>query len=199
MSAVLVGLLGVVTLTALGWRDRPLSQQAGEWSAREIGGRMLADSAGCGRCHVDSGLADPLEQLASTPGPEWLAGHVTDPEMIAPGLREPPTPPQERETAAILAYVQRLARDPYPGFDPRREQASAVYAKYCIGCHELDGEGGDDGPSLSRVGAKHDGATLRRWIADPEAVDPMAEMPAFGGRLTSAELDAIAGYLASRK
>ena len=39
---------------------------------------------------------------------------------------------------------------------------------------------------------------LRRWIVDPELVDPKAEMPSFGDRLTDAQLDAISGYLASR-
>ena len=46
---------------------------------------------------------------------------------------------------------------------------------------------------------KHDAATLRTWIADPDSVNPDAEMPAFGKRLSAAELDAIATYLAARK
>ena len=63
----------------------------------------------------------------------------------------------------------------------------------------MDGDGGTDGPDLSRAGAEHDAATLRRWITDPEAVDPDAEMPSFEKRLSATELDAIASYLASRR
>ena len=41
--------------------------------------------------------------------------------------------------------------------------------------------------------------TIRTWIEDPEAIDPLADMPSFGKRLTPEQLDAIAGYLAARK
>jgi len=105
----------------------------------------------------------------------------------------------EREADAIVAYTWRLSRDPYPGFDPQREQAAAIFAKHCIGCHILDGDGGNDGPNVSSIGAKHDRPALRLRIEDPEAVDPEAEMPAFGSRLTADELEAVAAYLASRR
>ena len=74
-----------------------------------------------------------------------------------------------------------------------------MFARFCIGCHTIDGEGGKDGPDLSKIGEKHDAAYLQRLIADPEAVNPKAEMPSFETRLSAAELDAIATYLASRK
>jgi len=74
-----------------------------------------------------------------------------------------------------------------------------VFARFCIGCHTIDGEGGKDGPDLSNIGEKRDAAYLQRLIADPEAVNPKAEMPSFETRLSAAELDAIATYLASRK
>jgi mono/diheme cytochrome c family protein len=40
---------------------------------------------------------------------------------------------------------------------------------------------------------------LKTWIADPESVDPAANMPAFGTRLSDEQLTSIASYLASRK
>ena len=49
------------------------------------------------------------------------------------------------------------------------------------------------------MGRKHDAAYLERLIADPESVNPKAEMTAFGSRLTEAELKDIAAYLASRR
>jgi mono/diheme cytochrome c family protein len=119
--------------------------------------------------------------------------------MIAPGMREPPTTVHEREAAAISAYVRRASRQGYPGYPPDIETTAAIFARYCVGCHKIEGDGGTDGPDLTHEGSKHDAATLRRWIVDPELVDPKAEMPAFGDRLTDAQLDAIAGYLASRK
>jgi ubiquinol-cytochrome c reductase cytochrome b subunit len=196
-TAVAAG--AVASLTALGWRDRPINAPEAEWSPREIGGRRLAANRGCDRCHREGEVADPLEQRPVGRGPEWLAGHVLDPEMIAPGLREPPVTVTDREVAAIVAYVHQLSRAPYPGFPAQIETASTVFARYCVGCHKLNGDGGSDGPDLTRAGEKHDVEDLRRWIVDPESVNPEAEMPAFGKRLSQEELDAIARYLAARK
>lgn len=200
LSAVGVGFISVVALTSLGWRDRPASAASHEtWSLREIGGRIYAQKLNCARCHSDTGLADPLDGGPSTRGPEWIAGHITDPEMIAPGMREPPTTIHEREAAAIAAYARRAARDAYPGYSATVETVAPIWARYCVGCHKIEGDGGTDGPDLTHEGSKHDAATLRRWIEDPEQVDPDADMPAFGDRLNAAQLDAVAQYLASRK
>ena len=87
--------------------------------------------------------------------------------MIAPGMREPPTVVTEREAAAMVAYARRASRQPYPGFPAHIETVGAVWARYCVGCHKIDGDGGKDGPDLSHEGKKHDAATLRRWIVDP--------------------------------
>lgn len=200
VGAVAVGVAAVIGLTTLGWRDRPASAASADtWSLREIGGRTFAQKLNCARCHSETGLSDPLEALPSSRGPEWVAGHIADPEMIAPGMREPPAVIHEREAAAVVAYVRRASREPYPGYPPLTEASAVVFARYCIGCHKIEGDGGTDGPDLTREGTKHDAATLRRWIVDPEQVDPDAEMPSFGDRLTDAQLDAVSAYLASRK
>ena len=114
-------------------------------------------------------------------------------------MREPPATIHEREAAAVAAYARRAARDAYPGYPSNIELIAPVWARYCVGCHKIEGDGGTDGPDLTLEGTKHDAATLRRWIEDPEQVDPDADMPAFGDRLSAAQLDAIAEYLASRK
>jgi ubiquinol-cytochrome c reductase cytochrome b subunit len=199
LLTMIAGVGAVVSLTALGWRDRPITIPAADWSPREIGGRRIAANHGCARCHSEGGMADPLDQSPTGRGPEWLAGHIGDPEMIAPGLREPPATVTEREAAAIIAYVNQLSRAPYPGFPANIETASTVFARYCVGCHKLNGDGGSDGPDLTHAGRKHEIDELRRWIVDPEAVNPEADMPAFGKRLSKDELEAIAGYLASRR
>jgi ubiquinol-cytochrome c reductase cytochrome b subunit len=203
MTLVAAGVVAVVALTTLGWRDRPISAAGEAWSLREIGGRTIAGYSGCAKCHTDTGLADPLESLALSRGAEWVSGHVSDPEMIAPGLRQPPAQRSEREVAAILAYVRRVSRQPYPGYPAQTEVAAAVWARYCVGCHRIDGDGGKDGPELSHAGTKEgkpqDVATIRTWIEDPEAINPLADMPSFGNRLTPEQLDAISAYLAARK
>ncbi len=200
VSAVAIGFIAIAGLTTLGWRDTPESAASRDpWTLREIGGRVYAQRLNCTKCHTETGLADPLDGGPSTRGPEWIAGHIVDPEMIAPGMREPPATIHEREAAAIAAYARRAARDPYPGYPPNIELIAPVWARYCVGCHKIEGDGGTDGPDLTHEGTKHDAPTLRRWIEDPEQVDPDADMPAFGDRLSAAQLDAIAQYLASRK
>lgn len=200
LTVVALGFVAVVGLTALGWRDRPDSAVPGDaWTVREIGGRTFVAKAGCARCHAETGLADPLERMPVTRGPEWVAGHLTDPEMIAPGIREAPTAIHEREASAMVAYARKASRQPYPGFPEQTETAAAIFARFCIGCHKIEGDGGTDGPDLTHEGSKHDLAALRRWIVDPELVDPNAEMPSFGERLSDAQLDAISTYLAARK
>ena len=200
LAAVSLGVAAIIGLTTLGWRDRPVSAASSDtWSLREIGGRAFAQKLNCQRCHSESGMTDPLENGPSTRGPEWVAGHLADPEMIGPGLREPSTVVHEREAAAVVAYVRRASREPYPGYPPAMEASATVFARHCIGCHKIEGDGGTDGPDLTHEGTKHDAATLRRWIVDPELVDPEAEMPAFGDRLSDAQLNAISEYLASRR
>jgi ubiquinol-cytochrome c reductase cytochrome b subunit len=199
LSAVVLGVASVATLTTLGWRDSPRNRDASVWTLREIGGRTLAAQAGCAKCHSPEGTADPLEGMVSSRGAEWIAGHVVDPEMITPGLREPPVYREEREVAAIVAYVRRLSRAGYPTVPAETQAAAAIYVRYCVGCHTVDGDGGKDGPDLSKVGSKRDLATIRRIITDPSSVKADAEMPAFGKRLTPQQLESIAGYLAARK
>ena len=199
MLAFAAGLFAVVLLTSVGWRDRPQNQVADVWTLRQIGGRVMARSAGCAACHSSEGIADALEAVSRSRGPDWIAGHVADPEMIAPGLRDPVSPPDEREAAAIVAYVQKLSRDAYPGFPAGMETAATVYARFCVGCHVIDGEGGTDGPDLSHIGREHDREYLKRLIADPESVNPDADMPGFRTRLSDQDLDAMATYLGSRK
>ena len=159
---------------------------------------MFAQKQQCARCHSETGIADPLEGLPSTHGPEWIAGHIADPEMIAPGLREPPSVVHEREAAAMVAYVAPRVAAAVSGLSRRTsEAAAAIFARHCVGCHKIEGDGGTDGPDLTHEGTKHDVATLRKWIDDPKQVDPDADMPSFGDRLTSEQLDTIASYLAS--
>ena len=199
LSVVALGVAGVTALTALGWRDRPRTGAGDAWTLREIGGRVLAQRAGCAKCHAPDALADPLEDTPSTRGPEWISAHIQDPEMIAAGLRAPPAPPGEREVTAILAYVRRAGRGPYTPVPAHTETVATVFARFCVGCHVVDGDGGKDGPDLTHVGSKRDLTYLRRVIADPESVNPDAEMPAFAKRLTPEELEAMAQYLGSRR
>src|SRR5687768_833623 len=69
-----------------------------------------------------------------------------------------------------------------------RQQAS------CLGCHELNGEGGRVAPSLTDVEKRRSAAYIRAMIDDPQGVVTGATMPKT--RLDSATKALISAYLA---
>jgi len=198
LSVFTAGLAAVATLTLLGARDKPGSTSTG-WNVRELAGAaLMASENRCVRCHKPDGLAAPIEAGHVGRPADWLAAHVVDPEVIAPGLREPPEANQ-RDTAAIVAALARLRAESPPALDPSTAHLHVVVNRTCLGCHQIDGVGGTEGPDLSNVGSKYDLASIERRINNPVDVKPDAEMPAFGGRLTTEEIHAIAAWLAAKK
>lgn len=64
----------------------------------------------------------------------------------------------------------------------------------CLGCHELNGEGGRLAPSLTDVGKRRSAAYIRAMVDDPQRVVPGAAMPR--PRLDSATKALLVSYLA---
>ncbi|HVD04482.1 MAG TPA: c-type cytochrome [Gemmatimonadaceae bacterium] len=78
--------------------------------------------------------------------------------------------------------------------------------KGCVGCHQLEGKGGQVGPPLDGMGRRHDATYIRRAILMPNAeiakgYEKFAGMmpTTFGQQLTAAQLEALVQFLASRK
>ena len=69
----------------------------------------------------------------------------------------------------------------------------------CVACHTIDGDGGNTGPDLTRVGARRDAAAIRRIINDPNDEYGDSVMPIYGSRLSAAAIAAFADFLAARK
>lgn len=71
----------------------------------------------------------------------------------------------------------------------------------CTRCHTINGQGGRRGPDLSHVGAdpRHTPQWLAAYVKNPQQVDPKSRMPAFGGRVSDSNLQAVGTYLASLK
>ncbi len=194
--------LGTVTLTWLGLKDSPAHADPTNWGPMPIAGREFVQDQRCQNCHRIGGAANPIADTRLRKGPEWLLAHVADPETITPGMRKPPAggmnPSQAR---SVLSYMRKIrgGGGTGPQLTDETRTIALVYGRYCANCHSIDGEGGNQGPDLTRAGEKRDAKWLRDWISDPEAMDELADMPAFGDRLTPEELTAIANYLAGRK
>ncbi len=196
--------IGALTLTALGLRDAPRSDNALAWGARALGGYDIATSGQCARCHQPGGAGPDLSRGKVVRDDVWIQSHLADPEMIAPGMRPaPPDAPNVLAQRAVIAYVRkvRAGAPPPPAMGATDRIANRVFATKCVACHIIDGDGGKEGPDLTHEAKKADrtAAWLKRWITDPAAVDPSADMPSFGNKLTDAEIGAIAEWLAAKK
>jgi len=193
-----IGFAAVVTLTALGALDRP-NRGSGGWNIREIAGAALIQSdERCTKCHGAEKIAPPIDTGHIAQTPDWLDAHIADPEMIAPGLREPPET-DENDTAAIRAALARLRSGPAPAIDPATRHVYALISHHCLRCHLIDGVGGKDGPELSKIGDKVDPGMIERRLIDPKSVKEDAEMPSFAEKLSPEDMKAIAQWLGKRK
>ncbi|PYO63426.1 MAG: hypothetical protein DMD49_12910 [Gemmatimonadetes bacterium] len=67
----------------------------------------------------------------------------------------------------------------------------------CLGCHELGGEGGTIGPSLSELKRRRTPAYVYAMIRDPQGTAPGTIMPRVP--MSEATLDLIASYLTQRE
>ena len=192
----------IVTLTWLGVRDAPVSSET-DWGPRDVAGSDIAASGKCTRCHTADGAGPDLMRGTIARDDQWILGHLADPEMIAPGLRPPPASGlRQLEARAVLAYVHKLrAGIPPPQIPSEQRTAFDLLATRCMACHTVNGDGGKEGPDLTHAAKRPDRTAewFERWITDPSAVKPDAEMPAFGGRITDAELKAVSAWLATRK
>ena len=198
---------GVVVLTAMGLADTPRTYDPNDWGPRAIAGHLLVSAADnkCAKCHVPGGPAAELAATRVTKDEEWLLSHLGDPVVIAPGVRsetDPAPPPQMTrfQAQSVLAYLRRIragARPPEITEEVRL--ATTTFANMCVGCHKINGEGGESGPDLSAVGGRRDAASIKRIIRDPTSEFPDTMMPPYAERLSEQQIDALVQYLASRR
>ena len=191
---------GAGTLTLLGLKDSPMHAAPGAFTPLAIAGAEFATDQRCTGCHRTGGAANPLPETRLMKDPEWVMAHIADPETIIPGSRRPPAGGmRESQARSVVSYLQHLRAGGVPPSTVDHKQGILVYGTWCARCHIIDGEGSKNGPDLTVIGDKKDAKWLKTWIADPEAVDEKADMPAFGDRLSPQELTAVAEFLASRK
>jgi mono/diheme cytochrome c family protein len=69
------------------------------------------------------------------------------------------------------------AQQPPTPFEARKAKVLLRTQLPCLGCHELDGEGGKSAPSLSTVGARRSAKYIRAIIEDPQQTLPGSAMP----------------------
>jgi mono/diheme cytochrome c family protein len=91
---------------------------------------------------------------------------------------------------------------------PTAEGPEGLYLQHCAKCHARAGEpggpqrGGSKGPDLKHIGSAKgiDADWLTDYIRDPKSRRPDAKlMPAFGDKMSEAEIRSLAEWLAAKK
>ena len=95
--------------------------------------------------------------------------------------------------------LARLRAGSPPQVDADTMHIYKLLNKWCMNCHIIDGVGGKDGPELTHAGRELDLATIEQRIIDPSMLDPAAEMPAFGERISPEDIRKMAEWLSRRK
>jgi mono/diheme cytochrome c family protein len=102
----------------------------------------------------------------------------------------------------ILAFVGALliAQSQVDGLSAFQRTKAEWFLKErlpCLGCHELDGQGGKIGPALSALKGSRPPEYVASMIRDPQGTVPGTIMPRVP--MSPATLDLIAKYLAGRE
>ncbi|MBI3289058.1 MAG: c-type cytochrome [Elusimicrobia bacterium] len=153
---------------------------------------------------------------------EWLDLWLKDPKAWKADTLMPNSRLSDAARKTIVAYLaERRGQDWSPGGRPWESSSlpdaaavgRVVYARAgCIGCHGTGGAGGYPNPNakggripaLNTVSEGYSKAELiakvRKGVAQPLKADPsgpapLVRMPAWGEKLSDAELDAVASYL----
>lgn len=184
-------------------------------------GEVLFRELTCVRCHsvprTASGINSPtdLSLAGSRAQTGWMETYLRDPDPIRfaakgvrPRLRMPGfslTGTESADLAAFLAVQKDTLRVPRrPGLKARLGDADLIregrtlFAQYqCLGCHELNGEGNEVGPSLDGVAVRRKPEYIAAILEDPERVVPGTAME--DKDLWEDEILALTAYLVSLK
>ena len=78
----------------------------------------------------------------------------------------------------LLRFALPLAAQQSPTpFQEHKARALLATQLPCLGCHELDGDGGRIGPSLTTVGTRRSADYIRAIVEDPQRRAPGSAMP----------------------
>ncbi len=133
------------------------------------------DRFGCTICHQGQGLATTREAAH---------GHVQH-------WDHPMLPMKYIESSCGKCHLPTDVPDA-----PKLARGRAVFEEAgCIGCHKLDGVGGNIGPELDHVGANRSPEWLLQHFKSPATVTPGSAMPPI--KATDADLDALTLYVLS--
>jgi mono/diheme cytochrome c family protein len=163
----------------------------------------------CLSCHRIGGSGGdlstvPLDRIGSQLQHDYLVGYLLNPGAVRVSV-EARMPvfhmlPEEAKTIADYAAATFLD-DEMDRYDARFTPAEArrgeqLYRQLgCVGCHQLDLQGGYVGPDLSNIGQRLRPGWTAAWLVAPNRYKPGTLQPDYG--LSAADARALTAYLSS--
>ncbi|MEI6740428.1 MAG: c-type cytochrome [Gemmatimonadaceae bacterium] len=180
--------------------------------------RTKLSCLGCHQLHGEGGrLAPALDAVHQRRDPAYIAAIIRNPQQLRPGIAMPRIRMPESDLLLITSYLTgpgQVGRAGVAGSPPATSAAStssrvdgaALYATWCAGCHGAGGAG--NGPNASalpvppanhtdrrRMSARTDAALYDIIDGGGAIMNQHVRMPAFGGTLSSAEMQALVRHL----
>jgi ubiquinol-cytochrome c reductase cytochrome b subunit len=163
----------------------------------------------CGTCHTIEGKGgEEAPSLDDYGTRAWLTALVRDPrsKRFYGGTKGhttmeavPPEKASDEQLAAIVEYMIGLAGPEVGAVDAalvaKGKELWASDTFDCSGCHEVEAGKAGTGPTLAGRGTA---AWVARVIAnsgEPDLYGDTAEMPKFAGKLSPAEIEALAQFV----
>lgn len=170
--------------------------------------------------------APDLTKVVDKRGEEWIRIFMRDPQAMFPGERKmvkydfndqemddiiaflkwvgeidtngwPPEPNIKTDTIPGTRNVNAGPTLPEAAEQPAVAEAPAKFKSLCVACHQVNGKGGNVGPSLDGVANRFNREYLVKWLRDPQAVKKGTTMPKLP--LNDQEVESIADYLMTLK
>jgi cbb3-type cytochrome c oxidase subunit III len=198
--AVLGTLLAAAALVAGGCGTGGKATTPGD---QQNGQKLFA--AKCGGCHVlaaagTSGTLGPnLDDAFSGPKAQHFKESTLE-NVVLDQIREASLPMpanlvKGQDAVDVATYVAAVAGAGGPGAKPPSQlgtDGKAIFSSQCSSCHTLKAAGatGTIGPNLDQL--KPSLARAQRQVTNGGSV-----MPAFKGKLTQAQIDAVAKFVSS--
>lgn len=214
----LISLVLFLILTVDTHRNFAALTHADQLDDQVVAGKRAFERHNCNDCHTILGFggyyAPDLTRAHARLGEDAIKRRLTEPEVVfADSWRKMPqqhlSAQEIDDLTAFLRWVSNIENHDWP---PQHSEhrwrrstermlagaaltpaAALIQQEDCMSCHRLGDGGGDSGPRLEWIGARHDAA----WIADYLAAPPAgAEMEAFD-HLSADQRRMIGDYLIS--
>lgn len=154
-----------------------------------------------------------LAQVVFAPGmkhnlPDYIAAKIHDPRSFGPALKMPKFTLSDSQVdslaTALLAQTDRAATFPMElitaaahstDYRPGGEAGRLMDDLRCLSCHNINGNGGDMAPDLTREGSAVQRVWLEEFLRNPGTLRPalIRRMPKFN--LQPAEIKTLSDYI----